>query len=161
MVRTEPQAQTASVVASAPATPPLIEERPAASAPAPATVQGDAGGIDRLVEALRKSNRTFFGTALARSTFLLDGHRLVLTVGGNFEQARCEGRRSWIEDTATQVFGRKLPLEIRVLVQATDVAADPVEVDKARLKEQAMKSEAVQAMLDVFAAEIRDAEEIP
>ena len=40
-------------------------------------------------------------------------------------------------------------------------AADPVEQDKARLKEQAMKSEAVQAMLDVFAAEIRDAEEIP
>ena len=36
-----------------------------------------------------------------------------------------------------------------------------VEVDKARLKEQALKSEAVQAMLDVFAAEIRDAEEIP
>ena len=35
------------------------------------------------------------------------------------------------------------------------------EQDKARLKEQAMKSEAVQAMLDVFAAEIRDAEEIP
>ena len=84
----------------------------------------------------------------------------MLTVGGNFEQARCEGRRSWIEDTALQVFGRKLPLEIRVVVQAADAAADPVETDKARLKEQALKSEAVQAMLDVFAAEIRDAEEI-
>ena len=58
------------------------------------------------------------------------------------------------------MFGRKLPLDIRVVVQAADAAADPVETDKARLKEQALKSEAVQAMLDVFAAEIRDAEEI-
>ncbi len=58
------------------------------------------------------------------------------------------------------MFGRKLPIEIRVVTQASAAAADPVETDKARLKEQAMKSEAVQAMLDVFAAEIRDAEEI-
>ncbi len=112
------------------------------------------------MEALRKSNRTFFGTALARASFAIDAGKLVLTVGGNFEQARCEGRRSWIEDAAQQVLGRKLPLEIRVVVQASEAAADPVEQDKTRLKEQALKSEAVQAMLDVFAAEIRDAEEI-
>ena len=133
---------------------------PAAPAVATAAVEPDGGTVQRLIESLRKSNRTFFGTALARATFVIDGSKLVLTVGGNFEQARCEGRRSWIEDTAQQVFGRKLPLEIRVVVQATESAADPVEVDKARLKEQALKSEAVQAMLDVFAAEIRDAEEI-
>ena len=65
-----------------------------------------------------------------------------------------------IEDTALQVFGRKLPLDIRVVVQAAETPADPVETDKARLKEQALKSESVQAMLDVFAADIRDAEEI-
>jgi hypothetical protein len=122
---------------------------------------GDISSTERLIEALRKSNRTFFGTALARATFALVGDRLVLTVGGNFEQARCEGRRSWIEDTALQVFGRKLPLEIRVVAQAPAAAADLVETDKARLKEQALKSEAVQAMLDVFAAKVTDAEEIP
>ncbi len=119
-----------------------------------------AGTVDQLVEALRKSNRTFFGTALARATFVEDAGRLVLTVGGNFEQTRCEGRRSWIEDTAEQVFGRRMPLDIRVVAQAAEAVPDPTEQDKARLKEQALKSEAVQAMLDVFAAEIRDAEEI-
>ena len=146
-----PPAAKADEPAPGPATP---------SAPAPA-VQSAEGSVERLVEALRKSNRTFFGTALARATFAVDDARLLLTVGGNFEQARCEGRRSWIEDTAQQVFGRKLTLAIRVVAAATETAADPVEQDKARLKEQAMKSEAVQAMLDVFAAEIRDAEEIP
>ena len=122
--------------------------------------EGDSGAVERLVEALRKSNRTFFGTALARATFALDANRLVLTVGGNFEQARCEGRRSWIEDTAVQVFGRKLPLEIRLVVQSAAAATNPVEVDKTRLKEQALKSDAVQAMLDVFAIKVTDAEEI-
>jgi DNA polymerase III subunit gamma/tau len=147
-----PQAGPVAVSGLGPAAVPAV---------ATATEEPEGGTVERLVESLRKSNRTFFGTALARASFAVDGSRLVLTVGGNFEQARCEGRRSWLEDTAQQVFGRKMPLEIRIVVQATDTAADPVEVDKARLKEQALKSEAVQAMLDVFAAEIRDAEEIP
>jgi len=46
------------------------------------------------------------------------------------------------------------------VVQSAAAATNPVEADKTKLKEQALKSDAVQAMLDVFAAEIRDAEEI-
>ena len=170
-----PAAATASIAASHSAlrrvsdTPVARPEPSPVAVPPPVVPAGvaaevadgvEGGTIEQLLESLRKSNRTFFGTALARATLVVDGSKLVLTVGGNFEQARCEGRRSWIEDTAQQVFGRKLPLEIRVVVQASDPAVAPVDVDKARLKEQAMKSEAVQAMLDVFAAEIRDAEEI-
>jgi len=44
--------------------------------------------------------------------------------------------------------------------QSAAAAANPVEVDKTRLKEQALKSDAVQAMLDVFAVKVTDAEEI-
>lgn len=124
------------------------------------TSPAGSGTVEQLMEALKKSNRTFFGTALARASFALDEKRLVLTVGGNFEQTRCEGRRSWIEETAQQVFGRRIPLEIKVVVQASEAAPDPTELDKARLKEQARLSEAVQATLDVFAAEIKEAEEI-
>jgi DNA polymerase-3 subunit gamma/tau len=142
--------------------PPAAPVAPVMAPPDPdATTAAHGGSVEQLVEALRKSNRTFFGTALARATFVVDGPKLVLTVGGNFEQARCEGRRSWIEDTAQQVFGRRLSLEVRVVLQAAEVTPDQAEVEKARLKEQALKSEAVQAMLDVFAADIRDAEEIP
>ncbi|BCS31883.1 hypothetical protein TBR22_A10860 [Luteitalea sp. TBR-22] len=160
----------ASPVAAA--TPPAaVAPRPPAAAPPaapapPAPEPGDAGTpvgggtIEQLVEALRKSNRTFFGTALARATFAIDGNKLVLTVTGNFEQARCEGRRSWIEETAQQVLGRRHVLEIRVVAQAAEAAPDPTELDKARLRDQALKSEAVQATLDVFAADVRDVEEI-
>ncbi|MGV3518810.1 DNA polymerase III subunit gamma/tau [Luteitalea sp.] len=163
-----PTPAPARAVAAAPPSPPpsvaapsvVAPPAPAVPAAAPVVPLGPGDEITQLVEALRKSNRTFFGTALARATFVIEGPKLVLTVGGNFEQTRCEGRRSWIEETAQQVLGRKLLLEIRVVAQATEGQVDPVETDKARLKEQALKSEAVQAMLDVFAAEIRDAEEI-
>ncbi len=144
------------------AEPSAVEPLPAAQ-PAPATGPDEpsaSGSIEALVEALRKSNRTFFGTALARSTFVVEGNTLQLTVGGNFEQQRCEGRRSWIEETAQQVLGRRLALVVRVSAPAVETTPDEAEAEKARLKEQALKSEAVQAMLDVFAAEIRDAEEI-
>ena len=125
---------------------------------APSTAQGT---VEQLAEALKKSNRTFFGTALARATFVLDDGKLLVTVGGNFEQTRCESRRSWIEETAQQIFGRRVSLEVRVQAQAAEVTRDQAELDKERRREQAMKSEVVQTMLDVFAAEIKDAEEIP
>jgi hypothetical protein len=155
----------AATAPSAPAT--RVTPPPPASSPAgppseaaePAPLAG-SGTLEHLIEALRKSNRTFFGTALARATFAIEGSKLLLTVGGNFEQARCEGRRSWIEETAQQVLGRRHVLEIRVVAQAVEATPDPTELDRARLKEQALKSEAVQATLDVFAADVRDAEEI-
>ncbi|HTU98974.1 MAG TPA: DNA polymerase III subunit gamma/tau, partial [Luteitalea sp.] len=86
--------------AARPAPAPAPPSRPSAPPPEPppaptetAAADADAapaGSIERLVDNLRKSNRTFFGTALARSTFVLDGNKLLLTVGGNFEQTRCE-----------------------------------------------------------------------
>jgi DNA polymerase-3 subunit gamma/tau len=160
--RTVAPPPAAAAAPAPPSPPPSVAAAPApvVQSAAPVVPLGPGDEITQLVEALRKSNRTFFGTALARATFVIEGTKLVLTVGGNFEQTRCEGRRSWIEETVQQVLGRKLLLEIRVVAQATEGQVDPVETDKARLKEQALKSEAVQAMLDVFAAEIRDAEEI-
>lgn len=159
-----------------PAASPAIAAGAAAPAPAPtfpspspavetalssaATAAADPT-VEQLVDALRKSNRTFFGTALARAIFALEGDKLLVTVGGNFEQTRCESRRSWLEETAQQVFGRRVSLVLRVVAQAQEVTRDEAELAKARLKEQAMKSEAVQTMLDVFSAEIKDAEEIP
>lgn len=169
---TRPVAPSAPAVTPVPAVraePPAVtpvatnEPPPAASEPtsvSPAPSSGGDGTVDAFIEALRKSNRTFFGTALSRATFVVEDAVLVVTVGGKFEQQRCEGRRSWIEETAQHVFGRALKMDVRVVASAAEAKVDPAEQDKARLKEQALKSEAVQAMLDVFSAEIRDAEEI-
>ena len=82
--------------------------------------------------------------------------------------ARASGLRCVIVPKSSRPISTTAPWPLRkptitgceAVIPATEAAAHPVELDKARLKEQAMKSEAVQAMLDVFAAEIRDAEEI-
>jgi DNA polymerase III subunit gamma/tau len=158
--RTSAPAEPARATPDHAAAPPEADA-PGVPSPAPAGGGDASADIERLVEALRKSNRTFFGTALARASFALEGPRLVVTVGGNFEQARCEGRRSWLEETAQQVVGRKVSLEVRVVAQAAAVAPEQADTDKARLKEKALQSESVQAVLDVFAAEIKEAEEIP
>jgi hypothetical protein len=139
----------------------------AAHADTPAAAAGAGGAApqtpvtaDALIEALRKGNRTFFGTALARASFEVVGDRVLITLAGNFEQQRVEARRAWIEETAQQVFGRKLRVDTRVVVAASDVEGAAAQSAQQRLREQAMQSEAVQAMLDVFPAEIRDVEEI-
>ena len=75
--------------------------------------------------------------------------------------------RAWLEATAERLAGRKVAV---VAVQsdgppgqapAADAAPPPADpAAKRDLKAEAMTSSAVQAMLDVFPAEIRDVEEI-
>lgn len=114
---------------------------------------------EALVDALRKGNRTFFGTALSRATFETSNDCVVITLGGNFEQQRAEARRAWIEDVIAETCGRRLRVETRVVTAPAAERADGP-TDQAQLRQQAMQSEAVQAMLDVFPAEIRGVEEI-
>jgi hypothetical protein len=47
-----------------------------------------------------------------------------------------------------------------VVVAAAGAGATPGQPDQAQVREQAMQSEAVQAMLDVFPADIRDVEQL-
>ena len=74
--------------------------------------------------------------------------------------------RPWLETTAEKLAGRK----ITVTASLADAAApgqpdakpavDPAVEKKVALREQAMADAGVQAMLEVFPAEIRDIEEM-
>ena len=129
------------------------EDRPGAGAPAPPVA------TELLVDALRKGNRTFFGTALARARFDATNDQLVITLAGNFEQQRVEARRSWIEQTVADACGRRLRIDTRVVAPTASVE-QTARADQAQLRQQALQSEAVQAMLDVFPADIRDVEQL-
>ena len=95
-----------------------------------------------------------------RITFtFLPAHR---TLRDQFDQ-----NRPWLEAAAERLAGRRIPV---VSVQA-DAPAEPAvarseaaradgDAAKRDLKAEAMSSSAVQAMLDVFPAEIRDVEEM-
>ena len=101
----------------------------------------------------------------------VEGDRVIVTFGPQHRalKSQLEQTRPLLETIATQLSGRKMTViaaEGTVLVapagqeggaQAGTAAADG---KKAALREQALADSGVQAMLDVFAAEIKDVEEM-
>jgi len=94
------------------------------------------------------------------------GDRVTFTFSPNQRTLRdtFEQNRTWLESVAQQASGRK----IAVACVQTEAAAAPPPGDgaqktadkKSALREQALADAGVQAMLEVFPAEIRDVEEM-
>ena len=141
-----------------------------AAAPAPAVAAGSFK--DAFLGEVRSAKGFFYNTVVAqaqridvtpdRVTFtFLPTHRALRE---QFDQAR-----GWLEQIAERVAGRKVAV---IAVQSDGpaaaggdgakplVAAAESAEGKRDLKAEAMSSSAVQAMLDVFPAEIRDVEEM-
>jgi DNA polymerase-3 subunit gamma/tau len=156
--------------APAPAPPAQVGPPPTAAAPpSPPPAETAGGGSasdirDAIVEEIRKQNRLLHGTAVAQARRIeLQGDVLTFTFGPNQRllKDQLEQKRAFVESTAAQVAGRKLQLAIRE--EAAAAAAPPetaTDDPRGQLKRKALESPAVQAVLDVFKAEIRDVEEI-
>ena len=82
-----------------------------------------------------------------------------------------EQNRPWLETLAQQVAGRKITVAAVQSVPADTTGAAPADVGdgaadqksadrKSALRQKALADAGVQAMLEVFAAEIRDVEEM-
>ena len=71
-----------------------------------------------------------------------------------------EQHRTWLEQAAAAVAGKKMPLVAAQAESAMPPAADPAQPPPVDLKTTALADSAVQAMLDVFPAEIENVEEI-
>ena len=158
-----------------------------ASAPPPkATAPSDpgsripdpAGLKDKLLAEIRSGKTTFYNTVVAQAQRIdVTGERITFVFGpaqstlrGWFDQ-----QKTWLEAAAERIAGRKIAVgtaqgdtvtpsttnaetgtpnfESRTANQQTPPPRD--------LKAEAMSSSTVQAMLDVFPAEIRDVEETP
>jgi sRNA-binding protein len=156
-------------VTSTPTPSPAPSAAPAARPPVgDATVATPAGAQDlkvRFLAELQRSNRTFFSLHVAQAQRIdIDGDRVVFVFGPVHETMRqqIEQRRSWLESVAEAVAGRKMSV-----ATAKGAAADPEATRSAGeptasadLRARALADGGVQAMLDVFPAEIREVEEI-
>jgi len=148
-------------------------EKPAAVASG--VSRTDASVKDALLTEVRKAQGVFYNTVLAQAKKVeFEGDRITFvfsptqrTMKDMFEQ-----KRTWLETLAQQVSGRKMTV---AAVQGADVqrdsgeppaglppaAAKPEAQDKkSALREQALADASVQALLEVFPAEIRDVEEM-
>lgn len=157
----EPSRATRSLVSSV---------KPAAPAgdPGPASGPVAPGGLkDKFLAELRAGKNTLYSLAVAQAQRIdVTDERITFTFASNQNVARMQldANREWLEDVAHRLTGRRMQV---VSVQMPGAAAPPAGVaaaapaaPKRDLREEARSSPGIQAMLDVFPAEIRDVEEM-
>jgi hypothetical protein len=153
----------------APAAPSFTAPRPTptATSPAPAPApMGDASLKDAFLSEVRKSNAVLYNTVVVQAQRIeVTADRIVLSytaaqkIGPTFDKYR-----PVLEASATRLAGRKMTVVAETSAAetaATGGETRPGEADrKSALKEEALADAGVQAMLEVFPAEIRDVEEM-
>jgi hypothetical protein len=129
----------------------------------------EASFRDALLAEIRKSKVVFYNTVVAQAQKIeITADRVTFTfsVAQRALREMFEQHRSWLESLATQVGGRKVAVSSANGAETTGTAApDSPEVPgkpdrKAVLRELALADAGVQALLEVFPAEIRDVEEM-
>jgi DNA polymerase-3 subunit gamma/tau len=172
----EPAARPASLPApSAPAA--AAPPASTAQAPNPPTASGQLPSDfkSRFLAEVQRANKTFYGFHMAQAQKIeLVDDRLVFTFGPIHELMRqqVEGKRAWLESIAEAIAGRRIPVTTAkgpaIDPDAPRPAAAPMTpssppvppTDEADLKARALADRGVQAMLEIFPADIRDVEEI-
>src|SRR5262249_14029643 len=181
-----------------PAPPPAVPPRTAPPAPMAKTAPKPAGPTEgrkpageggplkeAFLEEIRKQKKYFYGTVVAQAQRIdlqPDAVSFVFAPQHRARRAQFEQMRSWLEETAGRLAGRKMSVSsadgVAVaaggppptgdsvsraagFVETTAAKGAAVGPDrKQELKERALADNGVQAMLDVFAAEIKDIEEM-
>jgi hypothetical protein len=123
---------------------------------------------DAFLSEVRKSKKFFYGTVVAQAQRIdIDGDRVVFTFTPQHRALRVQldQSRLWLDALASQLSGRKMTVVSSEGAPAPGKSADPStpapEKDRqSELRQQALADSGVQAMLDVFAAEIKDVEEM-
>jgi hypothetical protein len=133
---------------------------------APPVSRTDAGFKDAFLAEIRKGKPALYNMVVAQAQKIeVAGDRVTFafstsqrTLRDHFEQ-----NRAWLESVALQASGRKIAVAAVQQEAAPDPPAGAPAAPpdrKAELRKQAMADAGVQAMLEVFPAEIRDIEEM-
>ena len=141
-------------------------EPPATSAP-PGPPAGDSSFKDAFLSEIRKNKMAFYSVVVAQArTIEIVGNRVEFTFSSNQRTLReqVEQNKTWLESMALQGGGRKVTVtasqDAAPAPGAASESASPANEKNAALKQQALADKGVQAMLEVFPAEIRDVEEM-
>jgi DNA polymerase-3 subunit gamma/tau len=128
-----------------------------------------AGGLkDKFLAEIRSGKNTLYSLAVAQAQRIdVTDDRITFTFASNQNVARMQldSNKEWLEGVAQRLTGR------RIQVTSAQVQADTAPASSAApaatpsapkrdLKEEARSSPSIQAMLDVFPADIRDVEEM-
>jgi DNA polymerase-3 subunit gamma/tau len=150
--------------------------KPAASvktapAPDPGSRTADPGSLrDKFLAEIRSGKATLYNTVVAQAQRIdVTNDRITFVFGPAQSMMRgwLEQQKAWLDAAAERVAGRKVVVTSELATSPPPANPEPripnsaETSDKTRdLKAEAMSSSAVQAMLEVFPAEIRDVEEM-
>ena len=137
-------------------------------APTADSVTPGTGLKDKFLAEIRSGKNTLYSLAVAQAQRIdVTDDRITFTFASNQNVAKMQldSNREWLEGVAHRLTGRRIQVtSAQVQAEATPSAhASPAAVAAAPtrdLKEEARSSPGIQAMLDVFPAEIRDVEEM-
>jgi hypothetical protein len=169
---TEPPKSQLSQAAKAPVAPtssPLGATKSEVGPTAKTPIGPTANLKDGLLAEIRAGKPFFYNTVVAQAQKIeVVGDRVTFTFSPTHRALReqFEQSRGWVETTAERVAGRRVLVESAQGVASAAAPADSGSksdnggAPKRDLKADAMSSSAIQAVLDVFPAEIRDVEEL-
>jgi hypothetical protein len=146
-------------------------EAAVAEAQPPAQASGDMKTA--FLDEVRKVKKFFYGTVIAQAQRIdVETDRIVFVFAPQHKALRgqLDQSRATLEDIAGRLAGRRMAIvsaegNAPAATSPVAVASEPQPVAQSvgdrqsDLKQQALADSGVQAMLDVFAAEIRDVEE--
>jgi DNA polymerase-3 subunit gamma/tau len=123
---------------------------------------------DGFLAEIRKTKGVFYNTVVAQAQKIdvnVDRITFTFSAGQRTLREMFDQHRSWLESTAERIAGRRVAVtaeqaDAAAVPSAVPAPSDPAAMKKSALREQAMADAGVQAMLDVFPAEIRDVEEM-
>jgi len=156
------------------AAPPPVKTAPnsapgATAGKPPGPPAGNASFKDAFLAEIRKGKVAFYNMVVAQArTIDVSNDRIEFTFSVNQRALReqVEQNKAWLESIALQAGGRKVTVAAMqdgaasASPQALPSSSQSESDRKAALKEQALADSGVQAMLEVFPAEIRDVEEM-
>jgi DNA polymerase-3 subunit gamma/tau len=171
--RTSPVAPKPQVSSKPPAPVAKVPDAPPAPAPGAAATSHAAGATapfkDALLAEIRAGKSFLYNTVVAQAQKIeVSGDRVTFTFLPTHRVLReqFEQNRGWLESAAERVAGRRIMVEAVQSASAPDAGSAPAAPPaadggaKRDLKAEAMTSSAVQAILDVFPAEISDVEDM-
>jgi DNA polymerase-3 subunit gamma/tau len=175
-----PPAKTPSATAATVSAIEARKEAPPTPAAAPSSPAPSTAGLADVKEAflaeVQKSKKFFYGTVIAQAQKIeIQTDRVVLTYAPQHRalRAQLDQMRAWLEEVISRIAGRRMSV-----VGAEGTTTTPASAGRAAagagegptlnsppdrqsaLKQQALADSGVQAMLDVFAAEIKEVEEM-
>jgi DNA polymerase-3 subunit gamma/tau len=157
-----PPAAARPSVPSPPPAPPADRPR---TAPPPADAAPTTGTVKQAFLAeVRKAKPSLYGMVIAQAQKIeQDGDRLVVTFAPAHRTLReqLEQNREWLETIATRVSGRRTQvISVQAASEAAAADGEARATKEASLKAEAMADPGVQALLEMFPAEIKSVEEM-